>query len=137
MASCSGQSVSALGGLDVLRELLRRSREKGGPAILPGAGINPGTICHVLENLLPHGLKEVHMSGGRWVEGRMDHRREGMGMGASVEQEWNIWSTDGNAIGKVRSVVDDAETSASCSFNFVWVFLLCSLLTDTDTYKAR
>jgi len=53
------------------------------------------------------------MSGGRWDEGRMVHRREGMGMGASVEQEWNVWSTDGDAIRAVRSAVDDAETSGS------------------------
>ncbi|KAH9958991.1 copper homeostasis CutC domain-containing protein [Russula dissimulans] len=101
----SGHSVSTPGGLDVLQELLRRSREKGGLAILPGAGINPRTILHVLEILRPHGLKEVHMSGGRWVEGRMVHRRKGMGMGPSVEQEWNVWSTDGDAIRKVRSAL--------------------------------
>jgi len=69
------------------------------------------------------------MSGGRWDEGRMVHRREGMGMGASVEQEWNVWSTDGDAIRAVRSAVDDAETSGSSSFNFVFVFFSahCSL----------
>jgi copper homeostasis protein len=103
----SGQSVSAPAGLHVLRELLQRSQKNGGPVILPGAGINPGTILHVLENLLPFGLKEVHLSGGKWVEGQMVHRPLGMGMGASEEKEWTVWLTDGDAIREVRTVADD------------------------------
>lgn len=103
----SGQSVSAPAGLYVLRELLQRSQKNGGPVILPGAGINPGTVYHVLENLLPYGLKEVHLSGGKWVEGQMVHRPAGMGMGASEEKEWKVWSTDGDTIREVRTVADD------------------------------
>jgi hypothetical protein len=103
----SGQSVSAPAGLHVLRELLQRSQKNGGPVILPGAGINPGTVHHVLENLLPYGLKEVHLSGGKWVEGQMVHRPVGMGMGASEEKEWKVWFTDGDTIREVRTVADD------------------------------
>jgi copper homeostasis protein len=103
----SGQSVSAPAGLHVLRELLQRSQRNGGPVILPGAGINPGTAHHVLENLLPYGLKELHLSGGKWVEGQMGHRPVGMGMGASEEKEWKVWLTDGDTIREVRTVADD------------------------------
>jgi len=98
----SGQSVSAPAGLHVLRELLQRSQKNGGPVILPGAGINPGTVGHVLESLLPYGLKEVHLSGGKWVEGQMVHRPVGMGMGASEEKAWKVWLTDGDTIGEVK-----------------------------------
>jgi len=93
--------------LHVLRELLQRSQKIGGPVILPGAGINPGTVHHVLENLLAYGLKEVHLSGGKWVEGEMIHRPVGMGMGAREEKEWKVWLTDGDMIGQVRTAVDD------------------------------
>jgi copper homeostasis protein len=111
MPTHSGQSKSALAGLPVLRELLRRSQRTGGPAILPGAGINHGTISHVMDHLLPHGLKEVHLSGGRWVDGGMVHRPEGMGMGASGEGQWGVWQTDGNAIRDVRRTVDGSANS--------------------------
>lgn len=103
----SGQSVSAPAGLHVLRELLQRSQKNGRPVILPGAGINPGTIRHVLDNLLPYGLKEVHLSGGKWVEGQMIHRPVGMGMGASEETEWDVWLTDGDRVREVRNVAHD------------------------------
>lgn len=102
----SGQNISVPAGLHVLQELLQRS-QKNGPVILPGAGINPGTIRHVLDSLLPYGLKEVHMSGGMWAEGRMVHRPVGMGMGAGAENEWKVWMTDGDAVRDVRSVADD------------------------------
>lgn len=107
----SGQSVSAPAGLHVLKELLQRSQKNGRPVILPGAGINPGTIRHVLDNLLPYGLKEVHLSGGKWVDGRMVHRPVGMGMGASEETEWTVWLTDGDKIREVRNVADSASSA--------------------------
>jgi copper homeostasis protein len=56
---------------------------------------------------LPYGLKEVHLSGGRWVEGQMVHRHEGMGMCACEENEWKVWLTDGDTIRQVRAVADD------------------------------
>jgi copper homeostasis protein len=56
---------------------------------------------------LPYGLKELHLSGGKWVEGQMGHRPVGMGMGASEEKEWEVWLTDGDTIREVRTVADD------------------------------
>ncbi|KAH9059124.1 copper homeostasis CutC domain-containing protein [Lactarius vividus] len=107
----SGQSTSAQAGLHVLQELLRRSQTSDGPVILPGAGINPGSIRRVLDDLLPYGLKEVHMSGGRWTESEMIHRSEGMGMGASAQNDWGIWLTDGKVIREMRSIVDNSASS--------------------------
>ncbi|KAH0838059.1 copper homeostasis protein CutC, partial [Lanmaoa asiatica] len=61
--------------------------------ILPGSGINISTIPIVCKALLSHGLKEIHMSGGKWIDGRSAYRPDGMGM-----EEWNIWRTDEEAI---------------------------------------
>lgn len=69
--------------------------------ILPGSGINITTIPILCKAVLSHGLKEIHLSGGKWVNGRSAHRPEGMGMG-----EWSIWRTDEEAIRKVRDFVD-------------------------------
>jgi copper homeostasis protein len=92
--------------------LLQRSQTGDGPVILPGAGVNPGSIRAVLDSLLPYGLKEIHMSGGRWSESEMVYRTEGMGMGASVQREWGIWQTDGNSVREVRSIADSSVSSA-------------------------
>lgn len=91
--------------MPTLQKLLERSQTGERPVILPGGGINPETISAVLDYLLPYGLKEIHMSGGRWAESQITHRPEGMGMGASVQNEWDIWLTDGNNVREVRSVV--------------------------------
>jgi copper homeostasis protein len=58
-------------------------------------------------------LKEIHLSGGRWVDSEMVHRPDGMGMGASAEGQWGVWQTDGNAIREVRKIADDTASSAS------------------------
>ncbi|KAG8219549.1 hypothetical protein J3R82DRAFT_499 [Butyriboletus roseoflavus] len=70
-------------------------------SILPGSGINISTIPILCKALLSHGLKEIHLSGGKWVDGRSAYRPDGMGMG-----EWSIWRTDEEAIRKVRDFVD-------------------------------
>ncbi|KAG9314099.1 hypothetical protein JVU11DRAFT_4880 [Chiua virens] len=73
--------------------------------ILPGSGITISTVPTVCEALLPHGLKEIHLSGGKWIDGHSAYRPDGMGMG-----EWNIWRTDEAAVRKVRDFVDDFFT---------------------------
>ena len=110
MPSRSGKSGSVPEGLHVLRELLQRPQRGGEPSILPGAGINSETVRDVLNHLSQYGLKEIHLSGGRWVDGQMVHRRAGMGMGASAEREWNVWLTDGDLIRKVRGIADDSAS---------------------------
>lgn len=69
--------------------------------ILPGSGINISTIPILCKALLSHGLREIHLSGGKWVDGCSAYRPDGMGMG-----EWSIWRTDEEAIRKVRDFVD-------------------------------
>jgi copper homeostasis protein len=61
--------------------------------------------------LIPHGLREVHLSGGRWNEGRMHHRPEGMGMGVGHGRDWDVWCTDSEIIREVRQIVDQTVVS--------------------------
>lgn len=75
-------------------------------SILPGSGINISTIPILCNALLSHGLKEIHLSGGKWVDGCSAYRPDGMGMG-----EWSIWRTDEEAIRKVRDFVDRFYTT--------------------------
>lgn len=114
----SGLSPSAPSSLPTLCSLFRyRSRPKAdsrqGPKLLVGSGINPGTIQPVLDALLSLGLEEVHMSGGRWVEGGMQFRRDGMGMGAGRQVEWSVWRTSEQAVREVREILDKATVHAA------------------------
>jgi copper homeostasis protein len=75
--------------------------------ILPGSGINPTNVLAFIKELLPYGLREIHLSGGRWIPSRADRdgRPTGMGMGVG-ENEWGIWRTDEEIIRQVREIVD-------------------------------
>ncbi|EPQ60465.1 hypothetical protein GLOTRDRAFT_31628 [Gloeophyllum trabeum ATCC 11539] len=113
-----GLSPSAPSSLPTLCSLFRyRSRPKAdsrqGPKLLVGSGINPGTIQPVLDALLSLGLEEVHMSGGRWVEGGMQFRRDGLGMGAGRQVEWSVWRTSEQAVREVREILDKATVHAA------------------------
>lgn len=73
--------------------------------LLVGSGINPATVRVVLDYLLSFGLEEIHLTGGRWVEGEMWQRPEHMGMGAPGN-EWSVWRTSEETIRDVRLQVE-------------------------------
>lgn len=80
--------------------------EPWGLTILPGSGIDSGTVGLILDSLLPLGLQEIHLSGASWVEGGMLYRRENMGMGVGGQGEWGVWTTDEQKIREVREISD-------------------------------
>jgi copper homeostasis protein len=80
--------------------------EVWGLTILPGSGINAKTTPEILERLLPLGLKEIHLSGGRWVANGMGFKRPNMGMGLGGESDWGIWRTQTDKVKEVRRIVD-------------------------------
>jgi len=83
------------------------------PTILPGSGINPMTVDTVLITLLPYGLQEIHMSGGKWEDGSMSHRPEGMGMGVESpwESQWGVWRSQECNVREVRLIADELTYS--------------------------
>ncbi|KAI0078853.1 hypothetical protein K474DRAFT_1690101 [Panus rudis PR-1116 ss-1] len=81
--------------------------------IMPGSGINQQTVGPLLEELLPLGLQEVHLSAGGWLPSGMRHRPEGMEMGIPGEGEWAIWQTDEHSVRAVREAVDNFLQSQS------------------------
>lgn len=78
--------------------------------VMPGSGINPGTVRSVLERLIPLGLSELHLSAGGWIEGGMSFRREGMGMGAGGSGDWGIWQTNQTTVREVGTQIETART---------------------------
>lgn len=97
--------------MSTIESLLRAIRtlnpdKPRGLTILPGSGVNATSVGSILDSLLPLGLREIHLSGARWVEGDAVFRREGMGMGAGSTEEWKVWLTDEGMVRKVRDIVD-------------------------------
>jgi len=74
--------------------------------ILPGSGISPYTVRSVLLELLPLGLSQIHMSGGRWIPGESQHRKDGMGMGVG-ESEWAVWRTHEENVREVVEIISE------------------------------
>ncbi|KAI1793089.1 copper homeostasis CutC domain-containing protein [Ganoderma leucocontextum] len=105
----SGQAPTApsSAALPRLRTLIRTaSRMPASATILVGSGVNGHTIGPLLEELLPCGLREVHLSGGAWVASEMEFRRSGLGMGVGGDGEWGIWRTSEERIKEVRAIAD-------------------------------
>ncbi|KAJ3800206.1 copper homeostasis CutC domain-containing protein [Lentinula aff. detonsa] len=106
----SGQGKSASQSLEILASLLKATRnsqdQSSSLTIMPGSGINPNTVGHVVNTLLPLGLSEIHLSGGSWMEGGMSFRREGMGMGVGGKGNWGIWRTDEGVVREVKAQVE-------------------------------
>lgn len=77
-----------------------------GLTVMPGSGINEKTLPPLLEALLPVGLREIHLSGGKWIMGDMAFKRDDMGMGIGHDTEWGVWRTQEGQVRKVRDLCD-------------------------------
>ena len=109
----SGGGTTAPQSLPVLKTLLQKSQllleqENRTLTILPGSGINDKTIQNIF-TLLPDGLQEVHLSGGTWVDGGMQHRVDGMGMGIGGAGEWGRWVTQTERVRAVCAQIHEAK----------------------------
>ncbi|THV07493.1 hypothetical protein K435DRAFT_259329 [Dendrothele bispora CBS 962.96] len=111
----SGQGKSAPASINVLQSLLKMAKARGKEGntvvIVPGSGIDGKTVDAVLDSLLSLGLSEIHLSGGNWIEGGMDFRREGMGMGVGSSGEWGVWITNKEKITEVREKVNKRQNT--------------------------
>jgi len=109
----SGQNAKASDGIPILRGLFKTRTElieddAWGLTIMPGSGINSKTLPSILSSLLPLGLREIHLSGGKWTPGGMEFHRDGMGMGSGDDEEWGVWRTHESEVRKVRETADVA-----------------------------
>lgn len=98
----SGSRPTALDGIVTLTQLAERSALVS-LGVLPGSGVNAGTVAHILKALWTHGVREVHMSGGEWLDSETvsTARLEDMDMGG-----WKVWRTSEHKVRAVRDAVD-------------------------------
>jgi len=107
----SGQANKVLDGLSTLDSIFKTRQsiiqdEAWGLAIMPGSGINGDTLPKLLETLLPLNLREIHLSGGRWLPSEMPFQRSGLHFGAGKEGEMGVWRTEEQEVRLVREIAD-------------------------------
>ncbi|KAF8514749.1 copper homeostasis CutC domain-containing protein [Gautieria morchelliformis] len=76
--------------------------------ILAGSGINVNTAHAIARCDWWKRFKEVHLSAGQWIDGHMQFRKEGMGMGGGGASDWGIWRTDSDIVREVRQIMEDS-----------------------------
>ncbi|KAI0348256.1 hypothetical protein BDW22DRAFT_1416527 [Trametopsis cervina] len=117
LTSGLGPKATSSDSLEVLKSLVQRSSSVAEGehkiSILPGSGINPGTVQGLLDALLPLGLQEIHLSAGAWIPSAMRFRKQGMGMGVGGAGEWGIWRSSESVVHAVRQLVDAAVEKAN------------------------
>lgn len=97
----SGQKSTALDGLELLKELMK----KAGPiTIMPGSGVSSKN----LEQLLTCGAKAYHMSAKKVVDSPMTYRKEGVPMGLPMMSEFTLWHCDGEEVTRAKAILTKA-----------------------------
>jgi len=107
----SGQANKVMDGLSTLETIFETRKsiiedEAWGLAIMPGSGIDGTTLPKLLQTLLPLNLREVHLSGGRWIPSEMLFKRSQINLGAGTEGEMGVWRTEEDEVRVVREIAD-------------------------------
>lgn len=95
----SGQKASAMEGLDLLKELVRRA---DGISIMPGSGVSSNNLLQLLES----GATAYHMSAKKVVDSPMSYRREGVPMGLPMMSEFILWRCDGEEVARAKAILE-------------------------------
>ena len=97
----SGQEETALEGMDVLADLVRRAGDR--IIVMPGGGITERNIGKIISGT---GAKEVHVSASRTVDGAMTFRDTRAFMGGEFRPpEYSRKETDGGRIERFREAI--------------------------------
>lgn len=97
----SGQQNSCLKGIDLIRELDRRS--KGKLTIMAGAGMNSTVIKEFLETT---SVEAFHMSAKKILDSGMEFRNKNVNMGIPSLSEYEVWRTDEEEIRRAKEILN-------------------------------
>ena len=64
------------------------------------------TVCDIVKCNWWKEFREVHLSAGKWIDGSMHYRKEGMNMGVGGVNEWAVWRTDVDVVREVKQVTE-------------------------------
>jgi copper homeostasis protein len=104
----SGQEASALEGLDLIAELVRRAGSR--LIVMPGGGV----ARHIGKIVAHSGVREVHLSATTAAESPMRHRNPRVHMGAPLRSpEFTRLVTDGARIAELRRAAKSAGSDTT------------------------
>ena len=100
----SGGEATVWEGVDAIASLMERAA--GRIVVMPGGGIREHNVQKVLART---GAREVHVSGSRAVESRMEHRNTRVFMGKELRApEFLVSEVDPGRVARYRSLVGGA-----------------------------
>lgn len=101
----SGGEATVLEGLETITALIRQARDR--IVVMPGGGIREHNLSRILSSC--H-AREVHVSGSRAVDSRMQFRNTRVPMGRELRApEFAVSQVDPERIARYRSMVSNRE----------------------------
>lgn len=98
----SGQEASALEGVDLIRDLVRRAGDR--IVVMPGGGVGR----HIRKIVERSGVREVHLTATKTVESVMRYRNARVAMGSPLRAPEFSWrTTDADAVRALRQAVEE------------------------------
>jgi copper homeostasis protein len=101
----SGQKLTAIEGVDLISELIKRA--KGRIAIMPGSGLNENTVEEIIKK---SGAREIHFSATSFRESGMTFRNQHIsGMGSDEGSEFKLRTVDPERVRRIRGFAQKYE----------------------------
>ncbi len=101
----SGQEDSALKGLPLITDLIRRA--DGRIIVMPGGGINPGNARLICRQ---SGCREIHFAALETIESAMKFRRFNIPMGAALGNKLGEYARTTTSRSFIRAVMERAQS---------------------------
>jgi copper homeostasis protein len=102
----SGRENKAFDGKELIRDLVRSSRER--ISIMAGSGVN---LSNAVELLQYTGIKEIHISGKRRINGGMKYKNDKINMGGLPGiPEYEIDVTDAETVKKISNQLKNIQS---------------------------
>ncbi|MEQ8304835.1 MAG: copper homeostasis protein CutC [Cyclobacteriaceae bacterium] len=100
----SGQKPKALGGVDLIAQLVQRA--DGRIRIMAGSGVNEETVQQVVSNSR---VPEIHFSATAFRDSKMQYRNEHIAaMGEEQGSEFQVRTVDPERVRKIRMLAESA-----------------------------
>lgn len=97
----SGQENSAVDGIDLISQLVKRANSE--IIIMAGGGINSGNVASIIKNT---GVNEIHLSGKKRVSSKMEHRNTKVKMGGNIViPEYDNYFTSEEIVGHIKKML--------------------------------
>jgi copper homeostasis protein len=102
----SGQAPSAMGGADLIAELVQRAGDR--VIIMPGGGVRDTNLSVLAAKT---GAREFHSSARTFVPSAMQYRNPRVSLGGTGDDEYQLLMPDQEMIRRIRAIADRLSAS--------------------------